>query len=169
MYSAQAAIKHGIRSEESQLQALARSHDEADQAAQKAINRLRKDKTKFESDVFMKGQMVADFAQENAKIQMKIAPIERSAETLRSPSESKEGSCRSSWTRLRSRFRRWTRSRRLRIPSWRWHLPVRGGQEAAGRAVDGAGNLWRAVRLSGRTMCCGSRKWSIRPRLEGSW
>uniref|UniRef100_A0A1Q3F5U9 DNA repair protein RAD50 n=1 Tax=Culex tarsalis TaxID=7177 RepID=A0A1Q3F5U9_CULTA len=81
--SALAAIKHGIRSEESSVQALARSHDEADQAAQKAIDRLREEKTKLESDVRMKRQMVEDFAREKAKTQTEIAAIERSAETLK--------------------------------------------------------------------------------------
>ncbi|KAL1376629.1 hypothetical protein pipiens_004343 [Culex pipiens pipiens] len=81
--SALAAIKHGIRSEESQVQAMAKGHDEADQAAQKAIDRLREDKTKLESDVRMKSQMVADFAREKAKTQTEIAAIERSAETLK--------------------------------------------------------------------------------------
>lgn len=81
--SALKAIKHGIRSEETAVQTLSKSHDEADHKAQKAIDKLREDKTKLEADFRMKGQMVADFVREKAKTQSEIATIQRSAETLK--------------------------------------------------------------------------------------
>ncbi|XP_058456976.1 DNA repair protein RAD50 [Malaya genurostris] len=77
------AIKHGIRSEESELQAMAKAHDEVDQKAQKAIDRLRDEKTQLEADFRLKGQMVTDFAREKAKTQSEITSIERSAEVLK--------------------------------------------------------------------------------------
>ncbi|XP_058812311.1 DNA repair protein RAD50 [Topomyia yanbarensis] len=77
------AIKHGIRSEESDLQAMVKAHDEADQQAQKAIDKLREEKTKLEADFRLKGQMVTDFAREKAKTQSEITAIERSAEVLK--------------------------------------------------------------------------------------
>lgn len=77
------AIKHGIRSEETTVQAMSKSHDEEDQKAQKAIDILREEKTKLEADFRMKGQMVADFVREKAKTQSEIAAIQRSAETLK--------------------------------------------------------------------------------------
>ncbi|XP_053688299.1 DNA repair protein RAD50 [Sabethes cyaneus] len=77
------AIKHGIRSEESELQAMIRSHDEADQKAQRAVDKLREEKAKLEADFRQKGQLVADFAREKAQTQSEIAVIERSAEMLK--------------------------------------------------------------------------------------
>lgn len=77
------AIKHGIRAEETTVQAMAKSHDDADHKAQTTIDKLREDKTKLEADFRMKGQMVADFVREKAKTQSEIATIQRSAETLK--------------------------------------------------------------------------------------
>ncbi|XP_065074553.1 DNA repair protein RAD50 [Ochlerotatus camptorhynchus] len=77
------AIKHGIRAEETAVQAMAKSHDEMDHKAQTTIDKLREEKTKLEADFRMKGQMVADFVREKAKTQSEIATIQRSAETLK--------------------------------------------------------------------------------------
>ncbi|XP_055551814.1 DNA repair protein RAD50 [Wyeomyia smithii] len=77
------AIKHGLRSEESEIQAMIRSHDEADQRAQRAVDKLREEKAKLEADFRQKGQMVADFTREKAQTQSEIAAIERSAEMLK--------------------------------------------------------------------------------------
>lgn len=81
--SALKAIKHGIRSEETAVQLLSKSHDDADHKAQKIIDKFREEKTKLEADFRMKGQMVADFIREKAKTQSEIAAIQRSAETLK--------------------------------------------------------------------------------------
>ncbi|XP_055588260.1 DNA repair protein RAD50 [Uranotaenia lowii] len=77
------AIKHGIRSEETEVETLRKAHDEADHKAQNAIDKLREEKTKLESDIAMKGSMMGDFAREKAKVQSEIATIQRSAETLK--------------------------------------------------------------------------------------
>ncbi|XP_062536065.1 DNA repair protein RAD50 [Armigeres subalbatus] len=81
--SALKAIKLAVKTEESAVQLLSKNHDEADQKAQRAIDKLREEKTKLEADFRMKGQMVADFVREKAKTQSEIAAIQRSAETLK--------------------------------------------------------------------------------------